>query len=78
MVDITAILVRYCLEKRKNAYHNTEAWERVSEWQEICKWPAETRYSQYDQFLEFVASLCISSEQYSIVPAVAKEERYVV
>lgn len=42
-------------------------------WQEICKWPTETRFTRFDQFLDFIATVCRW-----FVPAQAEKGWYVV
>lgn len=44
-----------------------------SGWHVICEWPTETRYSQYDRFLDFVATLCFYD-----VPTRVKKGRCVI
>lgn len=42
-------------------------------WQEICEWPTETRYARFDQFFDFIATICRW-----FVPAQAEKGRYEV
>lgn len=51
--DIKAYLVKKDFDA-KHFYDNQSS----NGSQEICKWPTETRYVRYDQFLNFVATVC--------------------
>lgn len=68
--DVTETLVCYSRKSYETGHLMLNIVD--SEWQEICKWPTETRYVQYDRFSIFVATVCYYA------PEQAKKGRYVV